>query len=464
MLISFGFDRAFSQIVIIRPTATLDSQVQIIRGLKNQKSVLMTDNLFTLKLDSVLNTVSGVAYQNGKASITSATVDDKGLTVNFNVLDNEHNTLQVTGSGQSKKGTIDLFSGGKYSSTLTAGLNYFYFPFLNSAKFDSLTKTNLNTRIDRIDNYFELKRNNQIGSVELDNLTTIFDAYGQYMFSNQAIPNNRIATYDQKYSEFLSLFNKYKAYFPKGFEGFSYAQQKKTIDDIKAKKTDILNNLYYALELDSLNKVQLNATYSKMNLIWYSFSGKINNSKYPIYDASASKNLYTSTLNDYFISFSASLNLLWVHPHVNFWFYPTIKYQNNRDFKDNDLLYLDVPKGTKTINGQTVSDYKQTSYYNNIASRLNDVNLEIPLVIYFPKKQFGLDMAVNADVQPTWKNVGGRLGFYIPIPAAKQNITVEPLIRINKLEQSGVSFTKDQLSFGFNLTISLPGYVTGKKS
>jgi hypothetical protein len=113
----------------------------------------------------------------------------------------------------------------------------------------------------------------------------------------------------------------------------------------------------------------------------------------------------------------------------------------------------------------STSEYKQTSYYNVIPERETHINIDVPVSIFFPQSPipFGFEIAANTDVAPTLKNVGGRIGAYLVLPAGKQNLTIEPIIKINKLEQKDKSFMKDQFSFGINLSVTLPEIFSKKQ-
>jgi hypothetical protein len=445
------------------PTSRLINEIASVRQLKDTAGKLLPDRLFTIKLDSALNSVSGIAYKEGKAAFSSATVDDDGITVNLNLVDNEHLTWQFTASGTSKKGTVDVFSSGKYNKTLGAGFNFIYFPFTNSAGFLPAEKDRLNKQLDQISGYYDYLRSQTINEQEIDQLKTIYENWGGNIYAQSAFAKNAGAGYDQDKKTFQQLLKKYAAYLPSDFESLDHNAQISAIKQLADNKADIVSNYLYQQQLDSLTAVQLKAKYNKTALNWHTLNVKYNNTKYPLYDASADKTLYTSSFNDGYFSLAYSLNLLWIHPKATFWLFPTIKYQNSRDFDEDNLVSVDVPQGTKTIGGQTVNEYKQTAYYNSIAT-VNPVwTAELPFVIFFPKSSLGLDLGVLANVAPKFEKLGGRLGLYIPLSTAKEKIIIEPVININKLEQHNLSFFKEQLSFGINLTVTLPEFITGKE-
>lgn len=456
----FGF-KSFGQAPKM-PTSRLITEIASVRKLKDTAGKLLPDRLFTIKLDSSLNSVSGIAYKEGKAAFSSATVDDDGITVNLNLVDNEHLTWQFTASGESKKGTVDVFSSGKYNKTLGAGFNFIYFPFTNSAGFLATEKDRLNKQLDQISGYYDYLRSQTINVQEIDQLKTLYDNWGGNIYAQSAFAKNAGAGYDQDKKTFQQLLKKYAAYLPNDFESLDHPAQLAAIKLLADNKADIVSNYLYQQQLDSLTAVQLKAQYHKTALNWHTLNVKYNNTKYPLYDATADKSLYTSSYNDGYISLAYSYNRLWIHPKAIFWLFPTIKYQNSRDFDEDNLVSLDVPQGTKTIGSQTVTEYKQTAYYNEIAAVKPVWTAEIPFVVFFPKSSLGLDMGILANVAPKFEKLGGRLGVYIPLSTAKEKIIIEPLININKLEQHDLSFFKEQLSFGINLTVTLPEFITGK--
>jgi hypothetical protein len=425
---------------------------------------VITGSAFDQKLDSVLNTVSGVTYQNGKATQTSASVDDKGLTVNYNIVDNESVTLQFTGSGTSTKSVVDLFSGGKYSKTLTGGLNLFYFPRNNAASTSDAEKTKVRDAIDKLDNYYEAKRLQHLGYTEINTLKSIYGTYSTYFYTPVSVPPNLIAGYDAKFAEFNALLKKYAYYLPADFQTLSATDQATAIDDLASHSDEVLNHYYYQQELDTLNKVQLAVKWDNTFVNWWSFSVKVSHDAYPIYAAAAASDDYVSTFDDFYPSLSVSYNFALIGQKSNKLFMPTLKFQNNRDFKTANLLYLDIPQNQRTVGAQTISDYKQTSYYNTVADKKPVWNFEAPFTLFFPKAKvpFGFDFSLNANLDDA-SNIGGRLGVYISIPGAKQNVIIEPLLRVDQWKSGDTSFSKDQLSFGINLTVALPSYITGQK-
>ncbi|MDB5004395.1 MAG: hypothetical protein JWQ34_2620 [Mucilaginibacter sp.] len=457
--------RAQAQIRTKTDITEIKPQVDGIKSLRTDlPKQVITDSLFDKKLDSVLNTVSGVTYVNGRATQTSASVDDKGLTVNYNIIDNKHLTFQFTGSGTSTKSVVDLVSGGKYSKTLTGGLNLFWFPFNNHASTDTAEKSKLSKAIDKLDNYYTVKRKQHLGQNEITSLKTIFFIYGKYFYTQETIPDNLIADYDTKYATFNTLLKKYAFYLPKDFETLTSANQRLAVDSLVSYTTDVLNHYYYQQELDTLNKVQLAVKWNNTFVNWWLISAKVNHDAYPLYDAAAVSDNYVNTFDDFYPSFAVSYNFAFLGLKTNKLFMPTLKFQNNRDFKAGNLLFLDIPQNQRLVGTQTVSDYKQTSYYGTKADKKPVWNFEMPFTLFFPKAKvpFGFDLSVNSDLDDAG-NLGGRFGVYVSIPGAKQSVIIEPLLRIDPWKSGDTSFGKDQLSFGINLTVALPTYVSGVK-
>ncbi|OOQ57714.1 hypothetical protein [Mucilaginibacter pedocola] len=446
---------------------TKDLQIKInnILNFPLKSENFITDSNFVKRLDSVLNTVSGITYKDGKGGITSASIDDKGLSLFGNIRDRENYTLQVTLGGQSTNSFVDVFSGGHYNKTLNAGLNFFYFPSCNSATLVGNPRQDLYDKMDRLHEYYSGLRNGTIVQTEVKQLAELFDTYGIYIYSNDRIPSGMVASYEQVIKSYLALLAKYRTYLPSTFDADNLAAKRMSIEALNNNRDDIAINFWHRKELDTLNRVQLTLPFHQVIYNWFNFSAKINTTKYPIYDSTAHDSKFVRNFDDNYWSGSASFNVLWARPKANWYFSPTIKISNNHDFKAADLITANILTKTVITNGKTINEYDPTSYYAQKAKRKFAVNAELPLVLFYPNNNFpfGFDLAINADLQPNWANLGARFGFYLTLPGTKDNVVIEPIIRFSKLEQGDLVFLKDQFAFGFNLTVTLPTFLTGKK-
>jgi len=176
----------------------------------------------------------------------------------------------------------------------------------------------------------------------------------------------------------------------------------------------------------------------------------------------ASDNLYTQNYHDVFFSASLSYNFMFsnVLKKVIHYVSPTLSFDNQRNFVDDSLLNVQAQHAF-TVNSDTLYITKSTSFYRQKADRKSNFGFELPYVLYYPKTGFGLDLAVGTKFSNKLDNLYARFGFYIPITVDKDNtVTIEPIVRLNKLNKSSLSFLKDQLSFGFNISVTVPKFLT----
>jgi hypothetical protein len=444
-------------------------QVQAVRDNNKPEGRTITTKAFEKILDSLLYSVSGTAIKNGKAVRTSFTADDKSGTLNFTFIDSYRFTVQATGTAQSKKSFADIFSSGKFGNTYSYGFNILYYPSANSMAPAKGAKNRIVIKTEKLMNRY-LALSKLATGRDIDRLIEIFNGNGKYYLGNEDITTPMTTAdaelYDKEKAEFDKLLSKYSAYLPDNFnilkEEFQKSHFKENIIDAVS---EVYLHRLYKEETDSLNAIQMKADFSHKWLKYWSFGLRYNNSKYPVFNETATDNLYTSNLGDNYPSLNVSWNFIHLFPTHNLMILPTAKIQHNRDFDEDNLVYLNVPQGNQIIGGVSTSEYKQTSYYNVIPERETHINIDVPVSIFFPQSPipFGFEIAANTDVAPTLKNVGGRIGAYLVLPAGKQNLTIEPIIKINKLEQKDKSFMKDQFSFGINLSVTLPEIFSKKQ-
>ncbi|SHG55675.1 hypothetical protein [Pedobacter caeni] len=444
-------------------TDQLKTQIQGILSLKGTKTAV-TDTIFDKKLDSVLNKVSGLTYKEGKAGFSSATVDDKGITINLKILDNSWQTLQVSIAGEAKDKFVNLFSKGSYGRTLSGGLTWNLFPRWNLATIDNAGKISLDNKIAKVVNEFEAKRSQCIGLNEITDLVTLFRTHGRYIHkkSEAVIDSIDIASYDEKISKLKNLLKKYKGYLPKDFDEKSLKAQQIEIGLFENSKTEAYENFSLQKELDTINNLQLGYDNRRTWFFWGTIGAKINNDQYPVFDIDKPKTDYVRTTHDNFIGLTGSANILLKTKGMSLWISPTFRYKNAREFDTDNLKFLDLPKETQTIDGKPLVEYKQISYYQEIAARKDHYTAELPFMLFFPKAGFGFDLAINHRLNYEKEKWGGRFGVFVPIGIGTEQLIIEPLWTLKKLDQKDLDFWKDQSSIGVSITVTIPKFVSNK--
>ncbi|QXV63626.1 hypothetical protein INP83_10905 [Mucilaginibacter sp. 21P] len=438
------------------------AKIKSVRANNGPSGKTVTNEAFTKLLDSLLYNLSGTAVKNGKAVSTAVIVDDKSATLNYTFLDLPAWTIQATGSAQSKNSFADIFSGGKFGNTYSYGFNILYYPAVNSGRPFRASKNDVTIKTEKVMNDYE-KATKLLAGRDIDRLIELYKKYGRYFLGNAPIDSpltvDAAEIYYKEKDEFDKLIKKYAAYLPKSFSSMTAGLQDKHFEEnIVAEASQVYLHRLYKEEVDSLNAIQMKAGFSHMTLSYLTFGVRYNNGRFPIFDGTASDDLYTRKYTDNYPSLSAGYNLIKLRPEFNIFILPTAKIQYNREFNDDDLVFLDIPQGQQIIGGTSSVEYKQTSYYRTIPDKKTHVNIDVPFSVFFPRSPilFGFEIAAKTDVAPELKNLGGRIGVYLVLSAGKQNLTIEPLINLNKLEQKDKSFFSDQVSFGVNLSVTLP--------
>ncbi len=121
-----------------------------------------------------------------------------------------------------------------------------------------------------------------------------------------------------------------------------------------------------------------------------------------------------------------------------------------------------------TIGGVAVQQVNKTAnYFNNVENRQFRWSLEGGLIYFLTKFNVGFDLAGHLGANDvTGDNVGGRFGVFIPVGEKDGSVVlIEPLIRVKNLFESGdTTFMKDNFAFGFNISVSLPAYISKTKN
>ncbi len=433
-----------------------------IKTLMGNPKRLITNGNFILKLDSVLNKASGFAYKDGKAGRTSATLEEKAITLNLNLIDHSLFTMQLSLAGARNEKMLDIFTEGKYARTLSAGVKFNLFPPYNYAKFpvdNGKTKQGLNDKLAWLMDYHQKARQSTIYSDLHGELNRLHASHGKYLDPKNLIDPQDLATYTKDMARLGQLLDKFGPYLPKDFRSLDAAGQAAALAALNADQAQMLNNYSYALEMDTLNKLQLATSYKMMFLNWLTLGANFNNDRYPMLDTSASS--LTRNYHDNYLTADLAYNMLWKTPNHAIYLFPKLSFSRARDFASEPLKTLYLPQGTQTVHNVPSTAYKTVAYYGQKAPRASSLSAEIPFMIYFPKSKFGLDLALTHQLIP-FENFGGRIGVYLPIAAGEQTLTIEPLIKFKNLDDRSKSFKDEQLYFGFNLSISIPDFLTGK--
>ncbi|MES1181854.1 MAG: hypothetical protein ABUL44_03575, partial [Flavobacterium sp.] len=415
---------------------------------------LLTENAYAL---------SGTSLKDGKSISSSATIDDKSVTINISIKPAKYNFfLQPTISGKSEKGFLSIFSDDKYSRTLTGGLNFQLF-----------TPTWINFTVsDRIKLHNklrgELQKFNKAKASEIDYLKKLLDATRLLYNKNTELFNamenpSENGAYITKNDPDMTSIDEFDENIKKlvTLNYFSAAEINKTrgeiykdLDDSRAE--EVLTENFIA-QTDNLQY----STPVKKPLIWLAGGVLYNNAAQSILDLNA-KSLTKTFYNEY-ITAKISGNLLWVYPSGRrFYISLNGNFSNTRNFKDKNKKTVNFQSPVMLGNSQGLKLDSSISYFDKVAGRLNTVYFELPMTWYWPKSNWGIDVAIRAGINdPKDNNAGARVGIYVPVGKKDANvILIEPLFKVDNLFSSSKNdFFKDNFSFGFNLSVSLPSFL-----
>ncbi len=459
-------------------TTTADHLKQV-RSLYKSKidssKLYITSYLFDTLIRETQNKISGVLIKEGKTIATTAAVDDKSLTVNYTlpVQIGSLFSIQLTAGGTAKDKFVDIFSEGKYQRTITGGLNFNLLLPYNSATYDFSDKWMLWNALKLQDHSYTSRQKEKEDAlkVKLTQLDLLCKSCDSFICKPNSIALKGNIFTDDDLKRKSCPIDSLKQYFKLLGELAPYVNKKNDITEcdslykflswVKASKDAIAMDMADRENLKELDSLQRKATWSNFKYTWLSGSLKANQSVQPLFSPNATEKLYTSDYHDFFISASLSFNRMWVgvKKKVTHFISPTLSFDNALNFEKDSLVTIQAQQDVQ-VGTESVKLVKSTSFYRQLPNYKNNFGIELPYVLYFPKTGFGLDFAVGTKFSEKLENVYARLGFYLPIATDKDNtVTIEPIIRLNKLNKRELHFLKDMLSFGFVLSVSIPKYL-----
>ena len=176
----------------------------ILNGSNADKSKLITDSAYKVYLHNKFNTISGTQVKGGKVLGTSATIDDKSVTVNFSIKPIAHVFyLQPTIAATSSNGFASIFDDNAFTKTLTGGTNFQLFLAHNFSNFDPSKTYVLHNqlrvlRVEYLQNDLQQNRDyfHKIIQIIIDILSKACDTTGKY--KNPEKLTELILKYDSK--------------------------------------------------------------------------------------------------------------------------------------------------------------------------------------------------------------------------------------------------------------------------
>lgn len=445
------------------------------RGQKDTKFITgyVLDSAFT----GYRKALSGSQVEAGKLIGSSASITDKGATVNLGIRNFGSLYPMITIGGRGKDNFVNLFEKGQYGNTISAGLKANI--FLPGSGFFSPEEANLlHNRL-----ILHKQRKGTFEPAGGNTVTSAYDTRLSYIYNQiQALINGHNA-YDSAETDItdLSITSRQRV------EEYTVAADTLTklglldedfLDEENVERLALINALaakwssattgegpnsqrlrYYLADAEAM---QMKANWNVLSFRWWTIAVNYNVTPYKILDISARDKNYTRTDNDNFWSAAVSYNWLRARPGGNqlrFFASPTVTFSGARVYKDEDKLTLERHKpfviGTDTL----VQKDLTTEVYRSVASPRLAAGFELPLIWFWNKRNFGIEIVPKVGINdPKDDNVGLKFGVFIPAGVKDGTpVLIEPIFRLQKLFAGGdTHFWKDHAVIGFNLSVSLP--------
>lgn len=470
----------------------------LIAHLKNRIDTTVTKNMFVTQevMDSVFGqhqrALSGSEIKAGKSVGTSFSVSDNNATFNLALPAAGRFYPQVHISGTGKDDFVSIFKGKKYGNTLSGGgnVNWFYF---NSGKYNDKNKNSLRERLMALDTTiytnpqsFEMKTNAFLDErKKMQAKVKLLDRY-LYIYLKSFDKKQLNVQELDSLSEFIphaeslvksGVLNKdFLKWTKLGINGAikssaDTANLSKTVEALvkewengdKTIEGSGVKQYMKKLYLDSAQAIQMKAEWNTMRFHWLSVSADMNVSPYDILDETAVDDDYVSTKNDYFFSGEISYNILNTRlygPQFRFYCSPTLRIRNARQYQEKDKITLQ--RYSPHPIGVDSTIFQQDLYsevFPSVAARKWSWSVEVPFIFFWAKSNFGVEISPRAGAHAiNGDNVGMKLGVFMPVEIKEGvPVVIQPMLRLQKLfEKKDVDFWKDNVVFGFNVSISLP--------
>ncbi|MFA6152657.1 MAG: hypothetical protein WC716_15140 [Chitinophagaceae bacterium] len=440
---------------------------------KNDKTHLFTQPVLKQYIYSQINKLSGTNIKEGKIASKSVSVDEKSVT--FNVAGKcKRFFYQPTFSVAAEDGFAVIFSNKEYQRTYTIGSNFQYFLGNNSIGYTDEYATRLHNMMKLKRAFYEKLEKDELYRRMNALMQDYIAAYKEGIHFYNLIDNDELLDYTK-----LDTFGK-KAFEAKNKLDEIIRQMAKmniikagdkygnyydackitlvTIDSLRPKGDSIkalLDNAYLAYQ-DSL---QLSSKIGH-GIRWFSASAKYNTNLQEIL-TDTTKTKPTKYYNEYttlkfgfnYLKSRMNTDKLYLSCNGNF--------SSIRNFKPGNKKTSNF-NSNSTLGGVQVVNVDSTiSYYTAIPSRAYALSCDLNLTYFFTRRKFGIDLGVTAGVNdPQDNNINARFGIYVPFTVADKNIYIEPILKFNKLFSSaGNEFLKDNLTFGFNISVALPDFL-----
>lgn len=443
-------------------------------------------------LDSLIigfgNGLSGNSVKDGKLAATSLTVTDKGASMQLSLasFSGLHLGFNIAGSGEDK--FINVVKDGKYQSSLSAGAVINFFPSSASGFFKKvdawqtreIVKNDYQSYLNKsTDDPFDASKDTFLINSSIRTLRLYEKLLLQIIGENDESTKKQT----QEKSNFFSDPSNAKliiagriardtlialGYLQKNYVSIHKIAKRIELIPSEVAANEIRDKKYVA----KVEKELMNGKWTAFSLTWWTLKPSYNVKPYKMVNAAMAEDHFADTYNDNFFSVELSFNQTMrktVGSQFQFTYTPTINLSNGRDF--SSLIEQTITQTRQIdINGTPIEEVLwNTKGYKEKPERNLAWSLEVPLIFFWNKYNFGFEIAGRAGINNPYKdNFGGKLGVFIPVEIKDGTpIWIEPLIKVGKLgntkkNDEGVeeplSFWKDNFEFGFNVSVALPAF------
>jgi len=489
MKLTLLFVASIFAMVYSSPTLAQNSQIDEVDDLIDRNSTnrrYITSKIFDSLIIRQQQVVGGSAVREGRTLGSNATVSDKGFTINIGSapLFGHSLWLQGTIKGASENGFVNVFSKDQYQNTLTTGANLIWFfkkgayNYYPSSR-DRLLRQLRTIRQADLSKYISTNVIDDINQVMARDAPLLL-RYQVYYAANQVFllrirsgisPVERTLLTPADYvilKTHQTNEDAIRKYLPSDWSYLSEVQADAWIMSLASLPTrnhiiqNVTNSLDRKLEakmLSTYDSMQYNATWSRKPVYWISINYQYNTSKRPFIDTSNAKDAFLGQYLDGYTDLTLAINTLLTNDKAKVYLVAGIGYNNMREFEKLTLKTYEKDSW-KVIGTDSFRTVIQNKVYDSLAARRDALVAQVQFSIFWPKQNIGIDMTAKgryADgINPTYS---GTVGIFIPISAGNTTLLLMPQVQLQKLEQQGLNFVRDQMVFGFNLSASIPSYL-----
>lgn len=208
--------------------------------------------------------------------------------------------------------------------------------------------------------------------------------------------------------------------------------------------------------LATYDTLQLKATWVRRRRVWLGVSGLYNSARQPLFDPTAPEKGYKRTAYDQYGEGKLSLNSLWMYRRSKIYASGSVGLSGMLDLKkDDQKTYQSViwqPYGADSV--QVV---RQSQAYPSFPAEVTFRTVQLQYALYY-RNAVGIDLTYKGQFAQNYSDRNAAtFGIFFPFATGDTNLLVMPQAKWSDARASR------QWTFGFNISVSIPGFVTKDK-